>query len=151
MAHRTGVPRTKQYLVARCPCCQRGLWPRQMAALLGFDPLAARRLATDQVAFVAETNPSRGGWHLLTALRDLAGLRSISTDAVEQLQRLARLTLDRMWSRGLIVRADLEALLNERRVAAPPTVARETAAVADVIGSLGRSGGYRTSREELKL
>lgn len=151
MTDRTGVPSTKQHLVARCPCCLRPLWPRQMAALLGFDPMAARRLISHEVAFVAESRPPKRGWHLLMSLRSLADLRSISGDAVEQAQRLARLTLDRMWTRGLIVRADLEALLNERRVAAPATVARETASVASVLGSIGRSGGYRTSREDLKL
>jgi len=98
-----------QHCVARCPCCDRPIWHKRLAQLLGLVPLAPPRRSS--LGFVAESTPGKRGWRIIADMASCAAVEShAGSVAVEQLRRLARQTLERIWLFGLISRTDVDAV-----------------------------------------
>jgi hypothetical protein len=104
-----------EHLVARCPVCERPVWAKQVAKLLGFTTRAGRYV---DLGFVAVTR-GRGqgrGWRVKEGLGTLADvLRVGGQPAVEQLRKLARQAFSRMWTFGLLTEEDVREVTAVRK------------------------------------
>jgi hypothetical protein len=97
----------RRHLVARCPTCERPIWAKQLAKLLGMVAFAKR---FREVAFVAETKgPGQGrGWKPAGELRTLHDVGTeAGPEAVAQLKAVALQGFERAWLHGLISEADI--------------------------------------------
>lgn len=113
----------RYHLVARCPCCERPLWPRTITKLLGLVPYAQRHT---EIAFVAISGRGRGrGWRGAGVLRTLADVAaSAGPMAVEQLRHLANQAFERMWYAGLLTSAHVERVTGTATYPSSTTVPR---------------------------
>lgn len=92
-----------KHLVARCPVCERSIWPKSMAKLLGLVAFSAA--PRQHVAFIAEGKVGQRGWRFSRSIDSLTSLElEAGGVAVEQLKRLAKLGFERMWLAGLLSR-----------------------------------------------
>jgi hypothetical protein len=104
-----------EHLVARCPTCDRPVWAKQLARILGF---TTRRKGSGELGFVAVTRgKGQGrGWKVKEGLRTVEDvLRVGGVEAVEQLRRLARQALARMWAFGLLTPSDIDEVTSVKR------------------------------------
>ena len=88
--------------------CERPVWAKQVAKLLGFTTRAGRYVDLGFVAVTRGKGQGRG-WRVTESLRTLADvLRIGGPEAVEQLRKLARQAFARMWAFGLLSQADVD-------------------------------------------
>jgi len=109
----------KQHLVARCPCCERPIWQKNLVALLGLTPFAKR---FPHVGFVAVTRGAGQGrgWKPGATLQSLAEVANLAGPvAVEQLRKLARQAFQRMWLQGLLTPQDVAEVMAIRSLERP--------------------------------
>ncbi len=100
-----------EHLVARCPVCERPIWAKQVAKLLGFAVKARRYTDLGFVAVTRGKGQGRG-WRVKEPLRNLTDVVRVGgVEAVEQLRKLARQAFARMWLQGLLQRDDIEAVM----------------------------------------
>ena len=96
-----------EHLVARCPVCERPIWAKQVARLLGFTTKARRYVDLGFVAVTRGKGQGRG-WRVKRGLGTLADVLDVGgPEAVEQLRKLARQAFTRMWRFGLLTDEDV--------------------------------------------
>jgi hypothetical protein len=113
-----------EHLVARCPVCERPIWAKQVAKLMGFAVKAKRYTDLGFVAITRGKGQGRG-WRVKEPLRNLADVVRVGgVDAVEQLRKLARQAFARMWLHGLLNREDVEEVMTTQTLQRPQDAAR---------------------------
>ena len=141
---------SRYFLVARCPCCCRPIWPGLMSKLLGTDPIGRAQLMLGEVAFLAVSTQGRKGWKPFNRFASLDELQKgtghgAGPEAVAQLRKLGQKVLQRLWLFGLISRDDLAELLAERKGRnQPKTFERSTVADRDVAAAVAAVRSPRT-------
>ncbi len=129
-----------EHLVARCPVCERPIWAKQVAKLLGF---AVKSRRYTDLGFVAVTRgKGQGrGWRVKEPLRTLADVAHVGgVEAVEQLRKLARQAFSRMWLHGLLNREDVETVMATRTLQRPEDAPRPSLDLAPYIPGSRVSG-----------
>ena len=113
-----------EHLVARCPVCERPIWAKQVAKLMGFAVKAKRYTDLGFVAITRGKGQGRG-WRVKEPLRNLGDVVRVGgVEAVEQLRKLARQAFARMWLHGLLGREDVEAVMATQTLQRPPDAPR---------------------------
>ena len=81
-----------------------------MAGLLGFSrPVSG--LHPDQLGYVAQSGRGRRGWQFIEELLTIDAIEQVGgRPAVDQLRRLARACLERLWAFRLLLAEDLDAV-----------------------------------------
>jgi len=118
-----------EHLVAICPGCDRPVWAKQFARILGF---TLKSKGAGKLGFVARSRaPGQGrGWIVVRGVATVADvLREGGQPAVEQLRLFARQTFSRLWAFGLLDADDVAQVTSIRRATGPlnqkvPTVTR---------------------------
>lgn len=122
-----------EHLVARCPVCERPIWAKQVAKLLGFAVKAKRYTDLGFVAITRGKGQGRG-WRVKEPLRSLADVARVGgPEAVEQLRKLARQAFSRMWLFGLLDRDDVETLMATKTLQRPPDAPKPSLDVAPYV------------------
>jgi hypothetical protein len=133
-----------EHLVARCPVCERPIWAKQVAKLLGFAVKARRYTDLGFVAVTRGKGQGRG-WRVKEPLRSLLDVARVGgVEAVAQLRKLARQAFARMWLQGLLQRDDVEAVMATTTLQRPQDAPKPPLDVAAYVPGSRVSGARPT-------